>query len=123
MRVDYYALPDGRMPVREYIDSLDAKLASKTLRSIGLLESCGHMIGEPESKHLGDGIFELRTVMGSNAGRVLYFFVVDDRAVLTHGFVKKARKTPRGEIEHAKRYRADYLKRVKEGVYGKREDG
>lgn len=122
MRIDYYILPNGRVPVKEYINSLDAKLASKTLRSIGLLEACGHMLGEPESKHLGDGIFELRTVMGNNAGRVLYFFMVDDRVVLTHGFVKKTRKTPRGEVERARRYKADYLKRVKEGVYGKRED-
>ena len=44
--------------------------------------------------------------------RILYFFVVGRRIVLTNGFIKKSQKTPRNEIEKAKRYRADYLSRM-----------
>ena len=36
---------------------------------------------------------------------------VDQRIVLTNGFIKKAQKTPPQEIEKAKKYRADYLSR------------
>ena len=111
MLVDYYSLPNGRQPAKEYVKSLDRGLKSKTMRSIGLLRTKGHLIGEPETKHLEDGIFELRTTMGNNAGRILFFFCVGDKAVLTHGFVKKAQRTPRREIAKAKRYRADYLAR------------
>ncbi len=46
-----------------------------------------------------------------NISRVLYFFVVNGKAVLTHGFVKKTDKTPKTEIARAKRYREDYLRR------------
>lgn len=109
MKIEYYALPNGRKPAKEYIDSLDKGLQSKTVRTIGMLSAFGNMLGEPESKHLEDGIFELRTTMGNNASRVLYFFCVGGTAVLTHGFAKKAQKTPRREIEKAKRYRKDYL--------------
>ena len=42
---------------------------------------------------------------------MLYFFYVDSRIVLTNGFIKKTNKTPIKEIEKAKKYRADYLKR------------
>ena len=45
---------------------------------------------------------------------VLYFFVVDQQVVLTHGFVKKTQKTPPSEIIRAKKYREDYLARHKE---------
>ena len=31
-----------------------------------------------------------------------------EEVILTNGFVKKTMKTPRSEIERAKRYRADY---------------
>ncbi|MGF0015821.1 type II toxin-antitoxin system RelE/ParE family toxin [Mitsuokella jalaludinii] len=36
-----------------------------------------------------------------------------DISYITHGFVKKTQKTPRREIERAKRYRQDYMERVK----------
>ena len=49
-----------------------------------------------------------------NVSRVLYFFYVDQRIVLTNGFIKKTQKTPPQEIEKAKKYRADYLSRRRE---------
>lgn len=79
-----------------------------------LLQERGRSLREPESKLLRDGIFELRTVMGDNAGRVLYFFCVGDRVVLTHGFRKKTRKTPLREVEKAIAYRDGYLRRARE---------
>lgn len=115
MKVEWYKLPNGEAPARTYLDSLDRKLRSKTLRTIGFLEEKGHLIGEPDSKYLEDGTFELRTTMGDNTGRVLYFFCVGDRAVLTHGFKKKTQRTPRREIERAKRCRKDYMARTAKG--------
>ena len=47
-----------------------------------------------------------------NISRVLYFFVVGKKIVLTNGFIKKTQKTPRSEILKAKQYRADYLSRL-----------
>ena len=47
----------------------------------------------------------------TNITRVLYFFVVDKKIVLTNGFVKKTQKTPRKEIERAKRELKDYKRR------------
>lgn len=113
MIVEWYTTPSGEQPVREYLDSLDVKMRSKTLRTLMLLQERGHCLREPESKLLRDGIFELRTVMGDNAGRVLYFFCVGDHAVLTHGFRKKTRKTPNREVERAMAYRDDYLRRAR----------
>jgi phage-related protein len=66
---------------------------------------------EPYSKSLEDGIFELRTKLGSDITRVLYFFVIGKKIVLTNGFVKKKQKTPRVEKELAKKYKIDYERR------------
>ena len=79
-----------------------------------LLENNGNELREPYSKHLGDGIFELRTKQGSDIARVLYFFIIGRKIVITHGFTKKTEKTPRREIEMARKYRKDYLKREDE---------
>lgn len=71
----------------------------------------GRALGMPFSRHLDDGIFELRTAQGSDITRVLYFFVAGGEIVLTHGFVKKTQKTPAREIERAKRMREDWRSR------------
>jgi len=39
----------------------------------------------------------------------------DIKIIITHGFVKKTQKTPKAEIELAKKYRKDYIAR-KESV-------
>ena len=80
-------------------------------RTIALLETVGTALREPYSKHLNDGIFELRAQVGTDISRVLYFFIIGNSAILTHGFIKKTDKTPLSEIERAKEYRSEYLGR------------
>lgn len=109
--VDYYKDDRGRCPAEEFIDGLSPKMKAKVFGRLELLEEHGSSLGMPFSRHLDDGIFELRTVQGSNITRILYFFVVGSKIVLTHGFVKKTQKTPVGEIEKAKRIRNDWRMR------------
>ncbi len=54
-----------------------------------LLEEYGNLAREPLSKHLEDGIFELRSKMGTDIVRILYFFEGDRIIIATNGFVKK----------------------------------
>lgn len=67
--------------------------------------------GKPYSKMLNDGILELRAKVGSDISRVLSFFIVGKKVVLTNGFIKKTQKTPKEELERAKQYRAEYISR------------
>lgn len=87
-----YDTEDGRCPVQELLDSLEPKLLAKTLRTIDLLEMNGPLLREPYSKLVENGIFELRTKQGSDITRVLYFFVMGKKAILTNGFVKNPKK-------------------------------
>ena len=40
-----------------------------------------------------------------------YFFVVGKKIVVTNGFIKKTQKTPKNEIELAKKYRNEFINR------------
>ncbi len=111
----FYKLEDGTKPAGQFINSIeDLKLRAKVIRSVKLLEEFGYGLEMPDSKHLEDGIFELRSIQGTNIARCLYFFTVGDTAIVTNGIVKKEQKTPPGVIALAKKYRADYERR-----YGK----
>ena len=113
INVIFYHTPNGDCPIKNYLDSLSPKLRVKTMRSIMLLEEFGPELRLPYSRPLGDGIFELRSISGSNITRVLYFFIKGNTAILTHGFTKKQPKTPVREITKAKFYRSDYEKCIK----------
>ena len=109
--VDFYEKANGQIPVMEFLQNLEPKMRAKMLREIELLRNNGPMLREPISKPLGEGIFELRAKFSNDITRVLYFFYVGKNIILTNGFVKKTQKTPPSEIDLAKKYRTDYLRR------------
>jgi len=109
--VAFFETEHGAVPAEEFIDSLDVKMAAKMYRLLAMIERNGPELREPYSKHLDDGIFELRAIFGSNITRVLYFFFVGKRVIVTNGFVKKTQKTPKAVIDKAKAYRKQYIER------------
>lgn len=79
--------------------------------AIDMLKVRGRWLRLPHSRSLENGIYELRAQIGTNAARVLYFFVTGNNAVLTNGFIKKTQKTPANELKKARQYMRDYLSR------------
>ena len=111
--VDFFKHDNGECPVIEYLNSINIKLIAKMAWTIGLLETNGNMLGMPYLEQLEDGIFELRAKQGSDISRVLYFFCIGKKIILTNGFTKKTNKVPKSEFEIAKKYREIYLNRKK----------
>ena len=110
--VEYFEKEDGTYPAEEFILSQDVKMRAKLFRLLELLEEKGNTLREPYYKSLDAGIFEIRPKKGSNITRVLYFFYIGNKIILTNGFIKKSQKTPPSEIDLAKKYRAEYEKRL-----------
>lgn len=108
----FYETDNGQYPVKTFLKSIkDKKLYAKILRDINLLRQSGNLLRAPTSSSLTDGLFELRTIQSNNIARIIYFFIVGNRIILTNGFIKKTQKTPRSEIEKALAYKKDYLKK------------
>ena len=79
--------------------SLDNISVARINKSLGILEKYGHTARYPHTKHIADGVFELR-VIGMKNIRIFFVFN-NDEAVILHTFVKKTQKAPRKEIEYA----------------------
>lgn len=110
-QVIFFQKENGEIPAETFIDSLDWKMQAKIYRLLTLMADVGPMLREPYSKHLDDGIFELRAQSGSDITRILYFFFVGQRIIVTNGFVKKTQKTPKSEIDKAKAFRKEYMEK------------
>jgi len=119
--VDFFREDDGTKPVGVFIKTLDVKMKAKVVADLHLLEEYGNMAREPLSKHLEDGIFEVRSKVGSDIVRILYFFDGKRIIIVTNGFVKKQSKTPRSEIELAKKRRNVHLARNNRNITGSKE--
>ena len=114
--IEFYETEDGKCPIWDFLEALrlkaptnkDARIQHKQASLyIELLQQNGTHMNAEITKHLDDGIWELRP--GNN--RVFYFFYQNDTYVLLHQFRKKSQKTPKREIEKAKIERNDHLRR------------
>lgn len=106
--IEFYQLPNGKKPVEDFLNSLDTKMRAKALHGLSVLEEFGNQLREPYSKQVGNGLFELRIKFSSDISRLFYFFVVDNKIIITNGFVKKTMKTPKSELALARKYKEDY---------------
>ena len=109
--IEFYEKKNGEIPVELFLLKQDKKMRAKIAGLLQILGDYGNSLREPYSKYLEDGIYELRVKLGSNITRLLYFFYFEGKIIITNGFVKKTRKTPKLEIEKAKQCRADYIER------------
>lgn len=112
-QIGFYETVPGKSPVLEFLGEMSGKARAKFAQIAILLEEKGPEVQMPYSRHLEDGIFEVRVIVGKDSSRVLYFFLEGKRIIFTNGFKKKTQKTPRREIETAMRYRAEYVKGIR----------
>ncbi len=110
----FYKDKSGVEPVLEYLKELLSKNdknsrinANKINDYIEILSKYGTQAGEPYIKHLDGEIWELRPLRN----RILFVGWVNGDYVLLHHFIKKTQKTPKREIEKAKRELADLIER------------
>ena len=110
----FYKDKPGNQPILEYMrelalrNSKDSRIKLNKLNDyIELLSQQGTRAGQPYIKHLDAEIWELRPLRD----RSLFVAWLDGSFVLLHPFVKKTQKTPRRELEKAKRELQDLKER------------
>lgn len=113
-KIIFYVDRKGKSSLLDYIAELeqskskDSRVKLNKIREyVKALAVNGTHLPETYSKHLDGEIWELRPIND----RILFAGWVDGSFVLLHSFVKKTQKTPKREIEQAKRELADYKER------------
>ena len=117
-QIIFYVDRRGKSPLLDYIAELEASKSkdsrirlTKIREYVKALSINVTFLPETYVKHLDGEIWELRPI----SDRILFAGWVEGSFVLLHSFVKKTQKTPKREIEQAKRELADFKERSKEG--------
>jgi len=97
--------------VKAAIESWPDGILADYARTVELLMEFGPNLRMPHSRSMGDGLFELRPRGREGIGRVLYCFVIGQRVVILHAFVKKTQDTPDQELKIARKR----MKEIKNG--------
>lgn len=112
--IEIYETKNGKSEIKEYIKKLEEKnnksdkiKINKIIAYIRMLQEYGLSLGTPYIKHIDDEIWELRPLRN----RILFAYYTDNKFVLLSIFMKQTKKTPKNEIQKAKRYFEDYKKR------------
>ncbi len=93
------------------IESWPVDIVADYARIAELLMQHGPSLRLPHSRAFGGDLFELRPCGRAGIGRAFYCFLVDQRVVVLHAFIKKSQQTPERELLLAR-------KRLKEVLHG-----
>lgn len=115
--IEFYEDSNGYSETAQWVMELDKKAHNSKEHRVRLkkfveyvenLKHYGTYIGEPAVKKLiGTEFWELRPTRD----RIIFVCMVENKFLLLNHFVKKTQKTPKKEIEKAKRMLNDYLER------------
>lgn len=98
----FYVTPAGANPVREWLTSLPREDRRQVGHDIGAIEY-GWPLGMPLCRSLGDGLWEARCSLPSRRIARVMFCLAQGELILLHGFIKKAQKTPPGDLALARK--------------------
>jgi len=96
----FYRSDSGREPVREWLRGLepeDRKVIGEDIKD----DEFSWPIGMPLVRSLGRELWEVRSSLPRGSIARVLFCVAHERMILQHGFIKKAEKTPKHDIDLA----------------------
>ena len=101
LAVRFYREASGSEPVREWLKSLPHDEKREIGTDIKTVQF-GWPMGMPLVRHVEKDIWEVRSRLPTRIARVL-FTLEGNEMILLHGFIKKDRKTPKPDLDLARR--------------------
>jgi len=105
--VVFFQTAVGNEPVREWLKGLPKEERQSVGEDI-LTVQYAWPTGKPLVDSLGDGLWEVRSRLKNRIARTL-FIIADEEIVLLHGFIKKDQKTPKVDLDLARKRKKQYL--------------
>ena len=98
-----YSIEYFHSKVQAAIEAWPVDVLADYAKIVELLIEYGPNLRLPHSRAFGGGLFELRPRGKSGIGRAFYCFIIGQRVVVLHAFIKKSQQTPEPEIKLARK--------------------
>jgi phage-related protein len=102
LTVYFFKNDRGKMPVRDWILSLsptNRKILGEDIKTVEF----GWPVGMPTVRPMGNKLYEVRSSLSDRSDARVLFTIYKNSMVLLHGFIKTTRKTPKRQLDLAKR--------------------
>jgi phage-related protein len=96
-----YSIDYFHSRIKAEIESWPDGILADYARMVELLMEFWPNLRMPHSRAMGGGLFELKPRGREGIGRAFYCFVVGQRVVILHAFIKKTQETPEQELKFA----------------------
>ena len=110
MNIKFYKKTNGRIPVKEEIDSLDNITKAELIASLKNIEIKGFDANGVEFRQIDGKLWEIKIKTRGAGYRIFYTMLMTDAMVLLHIYKKETQKAPQKEIEIAIKRMKDVLK-------------
>ena len=97
--------------VESDILAMPPKIQARMIKLLELIQKHGANLGAPHTEPMGDGLFEIRAKALEGIGRSLYCYMKGHHIIVLHAFVKKSKKTPKPDLDLAKKRKAEVERR------------
>jgi len=109
LKATFYKTDSGSEPVREWllrqVTREERKIIGKDIKVVQL----SWPIGMPLVESFGGGIWQVRSTLSDKIARILFTFY-NGEMILLHGFIKKSQKTPKEDLDLAKKRKNSFKK-------------
>ena len=78
-------------------------ILANAIHIMEMIEEYGPNIGMPQTRNMGDGLYEIRAKGKEGIGRSFFAVVIEDEIVILNSFIKKSQKTPKKELDKARK--------------------
>ena len=114
-QVEFYFTEVGKMPAKEYLEEVSLDVKVKLAALVKYIAQAGKIFDVNKFRLVDakDKIFEFKPA----GHRFFNFFHEGGKIIITNGYMKKAQKVSRRDLEKSKNMKKDYIARVKGGVY------
>ncbi len=107
MKIRFYQNNNKRIPVKEFMDSLEVNDKAKVLACLKNVEELGFICPRVQFRQIKNSLWEIKIKSANTGFRIFYVAIKNETLVLLHAYQKKSQKAPTKEIEIA-------IKRMKE---------
>ncbi|EYU14781.1 MULTISPECIES: type II toxin-antitoxin system RelE/ParE family toxin [Photorhabdus] len=87
--------------VEDAILNMPPRIQARMLKLLELIEEYGANLGEPHTKSMGKGLFEIRAKAQEGIGRRLFCYLQGPNIIVLHAFIKKNQKISKKDLDLA----------------------